>query len=251
MYYIPENFKPKVQPHGNSKSDKPFYPTLPSTLKAITESKSVSNKQILSDVSSSVGGILSASDPCTLPRSEQQVADVRRRQKRSTTSHGDELAVVMQQAYLEDYGNHFIREMRILREPAIVVAKDRQLDDLITFCTNDANFGVVTINPTFSLGEFDVTVTTHRQLTLQSRHTLNHPVFIGPVMIYYRKSFSTYLFFASTLLGIKPALSSLQCFGTCVSQCHSLALLIAHEKEYPGKVTRSQRWRTHSEYNDG
>ena len=67
VYYIPENFEPKFQPHGNSKSDRPFYPTLPSTLQAISESQKVGNKQIVSDISSSVGGVLSASDPCTLP----------------------------------------------------------------------------------------------------------------------------------------------------------------------------------------
>lgn len=67
-------------------------------------------------MSSSVGGVLSASDPCSLPRNEQQVADVKRRLKRSNSGGSDELAVVMQKAYLEDGGNQFIREMKILRE---------------------------------------------------------------------------------------------------------------------------------------
>lgn len=119
--------------------------------------------------------------------------------------------------------------MRVLREPAIVVANDRQLDDLIRFCTNDTSFGIVTIDPTFSLGDFEVTVTTYQQLILWSRRTLNHPVFIGPVMIHYRKSFSTYLFFSSTLLGIKPVLSSLQCFGTDGEE----ALFNAFQHVYP------------------
>ena len=180
------------------------YYILPSTLQAISESRKVGNKQTLSVVSSSVGGVLSAIDPCSLPRNEQQVADVKRRLKKSNSGGLDELAVVMQKAYLEDDGNQFIREMKILREPAIVVATERQISDLVRFCTNSSNFGIMTIDPTFSLGEFDVTVTTYRQLTLQSRCTDDHPVFIGPVMIHYRKSFSTYLFFASTLLGMKP-----------------------------------------------
>ena len=229
VYYIPEGFEPKVQPHGNSKSDKPYYPTLPSTLKAISESHSISNKQILSEVSSSVGGVLCASDPCSLPRSEQQVADVRRQERRSNSSSSDELGEIMQQAYLEDHRNQFIREMKILREPAIVVANNRQMDDLIRFSTNISNFGIVTIDSTFSLGEFDVTVTTHRQLTLESRRTLEHPVFIGPVMVHYKKSFSTYLFFASTLLGIKPNLKS---FGTDGEE----ALFDAFQHVYPNAI---------------
>ena len=232
VYYVPEDFEPKLQPHGNSKSDKPFYPTLPSTLQAISGSHAAGNKQILSDVSSSVGGVLSASDPCSLPRSEQQVADVKRRLKRSNSGGSDELAVVMQKAYLEDDGNQFIREMKILREPAIVVATERQINDLVRFCTNSSNFGIMTIDPTFCLGEFEVMVTTYRQLTLQSRRTADHPVFIGPVMIHYRKSFSTYLFFASTLVGMKPELSNLKSFGTDGEE----ALFDAFQQVFPNAV---------------
>ena len=217
VYYVPDGFQPNVAPHGNSKSAKPFNPTLPSTLDAICKSEPSGAKQIVSNVPAKVGGVLCASDPCSLPRNEQQVYDVKRRQKKATqgTSAGvDELGAVMQRAYLQDHENVFIREMKILREPAIILALDRQLNDLANFCTDDTNFGIMTIDPTFSLGEFDVTVTMYQQLVLQCRRTSNHPIFIGPVMVHYKKSFSTYVFFASTLLGLKPELSSLKCFGT-------------------------------------
>ena len=36
-YYLPENFQPTVLPHGNNKQNKPYYPTLPSTMSAIKE----------------------------------------------------------------------------------------------------------------------------------------------------------------------------------------------------------------------
>ena len=99
-----------------------------------------------------------------------------------------------------------------LREPAIIVALDWQLDDLVRFCTYD-EFGILTVDPTFSLGDFDVTITAYRQLILRSKRSSEHPVFIGPVMVHYKKSFSTYLFFASSLVGIRPELSNVKCFG--------------------------------------
>ena len=37
MYYVPENFTPTIMPHVNSKKNKPFYPTLPSTMAAIKQ----------------------------------------------------------------------------------------------------------------------------------------------------------------------------------------------------------------------
>jgi len=70
----PDGFTPSVQPHGNSKHGKAFFPTLPSTLSAIKE-QCVSGKgpkEVVSKVSSAVGGIKNALDACELPRNERQ-----------------------------------------------------------------------------------------------------------------------------------------------------------------------------------
>ena len=85
------------------------------------------------------------------------------------------------------------------------------------------------MDPTFSLGNFDVTVIAYRQVILQCKRSSEHPVFIGPVMIHYKKSFSTYFFFASTLVGIKPQLRKLKCFGTDGEQ----ALVEAFQTAFP------------------
>ena len=78
---------------------------------------------------------------------------------------------------------------------------------LVRFCTSD-KFGVMTIDPTFTLGDFDVTIIAYRHLMLECRRSGTHPALIGPVLIHYRKSFSSYLFFAST------SLSNVRCFST-------------------------------------
>ena len=237
-YYLPENFEPTVLPHGNSQQNKPYYPTLPSTMSAIKEqclSGKEGPKQVVSEVSSMVGGVLCASDACELPRNEQQVSDLKQRQKKGVIANAnpcDELAVVMQKAYLEESNQRFIREVKTLHEPGIVVAVDRQLDDLIRFCTDESQFGILTVDPTFSLGAFDVTVTTYRHLMLECRRTRNYPAFIGPVLIHFKKSFSTYLFFSSTLVGLRPPLSYLKSFGTD----GELALYQAFKHSFPSAV---------------
>ena len=99
-------------------------------------------KRVVSEVSSMVGGVLCASDACELPRNEQQVSDLKQRQKKvmiAGVNSSDELAVVMQKAYLEDSNQRFIREVKTLHEPGIVVAVNHQLDDLVRFCTNENN----------------------------------------------------------------------------------------------------------------
>ena len=90
----------------------------------------------------------------------------------------------------------------------------------------------MTVDPTFSLGDFDVTVITYRHLVIKSFRSNEHPVFIGPVLVHYKKSFSTYLFFASTLVGLCPQLSDLKCFGTDGEE----ALYSAFSQVFPNAI---------------
>ena len=72
VYYLPENFNPKPVAHGNSKEDKPFFSTLPSTMARIKHECSDARgpKKVVQEVSNSYGGVLSATDICQLPRGE-------------------------------------------------------------------------------------------------------------------------------------------------------------------------------------
>ena len=97
----------------------------------------------------------------------KKVSQAKRRCKREQihsqlASPDDEFAVVLHKAYMEDESKQFIREIKTLREPAIIVARDPQMIDLVWFCTFKDDFGDMTVDPTFSLGQFDVTITTYR-----------------------------------------------------------------------------------------
>ena len=109
---------------------------------------------------------------------------------------------MIQQAKLGDSTGKFVRETRSSPDPAFVFARDRQLDDLVRFCTNPTAFSVLTVDPTFNLGVFDVTPTTYRHLLLESVRSGSSPVLIGPTMVHYRKTFHTYLFFAASSIDL-------------------------------------------------
>ena len=95
-----------------------------------------------------------------------------------------------------------------------LLATNRQLHDMVRFCTNRDEFSIVGVDPTFNLRDFSITVTTYRHLQLYDRTTKKHPVLLGPLLIHQRKSKQSYYFMASSLVGLCPQLSSLLCFGT-------------------------------------
>ncbi len=210
---MPAGFKPVVNPHGNAKSSKPYYPTWPSTLKLVKNEMGVSvPKDVVSSVSAKVGGVVGATAPGQLPRGEMQVSNAKRAIK-FQGSQGDELYVMMQQSKA---GDGFVRDIKISPDPAIVVARDRQLDDLVRFCATPTGVesSILTVDPTFCLGDFECTPTTYRHLLLTTRRYGTAPVFVGPVLIHYRKNFASFLFFAASLVALRRSLEGLRSFGT-------------------------------------
>ena len=94
------------------------------------------------------------------------------------------------------------------------LSTNSELFDIERFCTDPVTFTPLSIDPTFDLGDFSVTVTSYRNLLLKNRITAQKPVMIGPMLVHRRKPFSSYHFFASSLVSLKPSISHLQAFGT-------------------------------------
>ena len=146
----------------------------------------------------SAGGIIETTYPGEVPRNEQQISNFKRHVPKSTgqslsqQAESNEMYSIMLQAHMEGTNEKFIRDVKAYPEPAIVLASDQQLVDVERFCCKSP-FCVLTIDPTFSLGDFDVTPTTYRHLLLVSKRTGKPPVMIGPTMVHYS---STYKFFA-------------------------------------------------------
>jgi hypothetical protein len=169
-------------------------------------------KQVIEKISMQAGGVLGASDPGKLPRNEKQVQNSRR--KVSNVSSEDHLFSIMQEVHIQDPEHSFVRDVKAAPEPAVVLASNQQLEDMLRFCISPQDFCILTIDPTFSLGDFDVTVITYRHLFLESRRGRNAPIMLGPLLVHYKKSFASYLFFASSLIGISPQLEMVCAFGT-------------------------------------
>ena len=175
-------------------------------------------KETVNSIYCEVGGILNASAPGELPRNEKQISYHKRNKAAlSQDAKADELFVVMQRAHTQDPSQKFVRDIKTAPEPAIILADDQQLQDLVRFTTDSSEFCVITIDPTFSLGEFDVTPITYRHLMLETRRNPVSPIFLGPLLIHYKKSFASYLFFGSSLVGLCPQLQRVRVLVPMVS----------------------------------
>ena len=178
---------------------------------------------------SSCGGLASASSAGVLPRNRQQASNLRRRTDESSEplfgKKKDPLFALMsmcKESKGKSTEDHFVRIVTGAPEPMTVLSFDWSLNDLERLCTGDQHT-ILSVDPTFNLGDFDVTVTTYRHLMLTNSSS-SHPVMMGPLFIHQCKKFNTYHFFASSLVGLRPALRNLCAFGTDGEQVLSNAL---------------------------
>ena len=202
----------KVAPHGNSRSKNAYVRTMPSVMSKLKEAaEQKTPKRALQFVSDIQGGIQSAASAGSLPRSRQQVKDMRRKK-----DDEDPLFSVMYMCKAEEGKGKdpFVRLVNAAPFPMMVLAYDYTLNDVNRFCTNDNTFSILGVDPTFSLGDFDVTVTTYKHLMLESRIDSKPPTMIGPMFIHVKKDFASYHFFFSSLIGQQPGLANVKSFGT-------------------------------------
>ena len=138
----------------------------------------------------------------SLPRNRKHVSNFRLSMK-STSSLRDPLFAVIEQCKREEsQAEPFICSFQGAPDAMCLLAKDRQLNDMVSFCTNHEEFSVVGVDPTFNLGDFSVTVSTYHHLQLIDCTTKKHPVMLGPMLVHQRKTKLSYHFMASSMVGL-------------------------------------------------
>ena len=146
-----------VRPHGNSKRSESYIRTMPSTLKELTEVASEKDTKT-SSLSSQRGGVVGASSAGSRTASQ----NIRRKIKSSSGSL-DPLHSVMMMC--KDTMKDFVRADTGAPDYMVFLALDRTLDNLVRFGSGSQSSiqpVILTFDPTFSLGEFDVTVSTYK-----------------------------------------------------------------------------------------
>ena len=180
------------RPHANSKQSQSFVRTMPSTLQKLREvSTNLTAKFAV--CKSTDDDLFTASSAGALPRNRQQVSDMQRRRNEKETSLGkkkDPLFSVMLTCKESEGGrpqDTFVRRVTGAPEPMTVLTFNWSLHDIDRFCTKEQQCTVLSVDPTFNLGDFYVTVTTYRHLLLKNSSG-NHPVMMGPIFMHQQKN---------------------------------------------------------------
>ena len=186
-------------PHGNRKTkEKSHYVrTWQSTKDAIMEGNNSAKlpRECIRDV---IDDVTDDSQLCAglgqLPRGRQQVKDLKRNDEKS--SHGNSsgksndpwYSMIKEcKAQARCKNKAFIRDVRVGAEPFCILANERQLNDLNRFCCNTNLFKPLTVDPTFNIGEFNVTPISYQNLLLETKQG-HHPTLIGPVLVHEKKT---------------------------------------------------------------
>ena len=152
-----------------------------------------------------------------MPRGERQAKYVRKTltssQLQFDGKKGDEDLSVLYRMKEEKSG--FIRDVSMGRDSlCIALASDVQLAEMEKFCTEEVMFTVMQIDPTFNLGPYECTPVSYQNLLLERKSTGKPPVFVGPVVIHYKKDERSYRDFLNKLKSLRPGLQEIASFGT-------------------------------------
>ena len=201
-----------IKPHGNSRTNKPFFVTAESAKKRHCEIASANKpSSAIRIATEECGGELQARGMSHLPRNLQQMKNYRRSGQCKDTNVL--YSVMLQCKLVQGTADAFVRDIKAAPDPQCVLFFDWQLKDLVRFCTDSRRFSILTADTTYNLGEFYVTPTTYKHLMLVNS-SQQHPVMAGPIFIHQRKDFASFNYFASTLVCFEKLLKDICAFGT-------------------------------------
>ena len=141
------------------------------------------------------GGVMGAAAGCDLPRDRKQAQNLKYSESHSdllSKPSADILAHVMQTCKdSSESDSVFVRSVEAAPEPMCILGTNQQLMDMERFCTGHPS-SVLSIDPTFNLGPFNVTPTTYHHLLVETSSGSN-PILLGPILITKLRPFALFI----------------------------------------------------------
>ena len=114
-------------------------------------------------------GVNSCTSNDSLPRNINQAYNQRRTSSvecdKTSSLDPHNSCVLLCKEETKNINTALIREVNIAPELEVECANEKQLDDVVKFCTNE-NFGIFEVDPKYNLGDFYVTTSKYQHLLL-------------------------------------------------------------------------------------
>ena len=199
------------QPHGNSKINTRPHRRSKESLKEKMKNSKYGPKETVHRLLEDAGGILQVHSPNDFPKNRQQIKNLKRK---SDDNLKDGIVNLIDTCNKEhELKNIFVRTVLTSPEKIVFLSSENQLNDINRFCTNNARFCILGIDPTYNVSLCYLTVTTYRHLHFRTNKR-EHLVKIGPVLIHTRKEYSSYFHLPNLMLQAQPALKNIKVVGS-------------------------------------
>ena len=199
----------KVLPHGNSKSNMPHDRLRDSTKMKVDELQKAGKKpmEIRDIIIKDNGGLLNLNSTAVIPSKK---AIYNRAAVNKPTALEDFYGLILRCNEEHDTSQRFIRQIEVAPSYRVMIANERQLNDLSRF---GIPFGF-SLDTTFNIGDYLVTVVIIRHKLLERRLNGTTPVIIGPIFIHTFKDADTYRWMAAQILHARPEMRHVRVFGS-------------------------------------
>lgn len=144
-----------------------------------------------------------------LPRGKQQIYNAKSRISSSVTQ--DDVEDLLK--YARDKEDLILHHSDY-PEDRWVLGTTSMCSDLSKFTTSDLLCHPLSVDPTFKMGQFEVTPVVYKNLLLKLKRTDESPVFLGPTMIHHKKTYDAYRTLAATCTAKCKGLSNAKGFIT-------------------------------------
>ena len=192
-----ENVKVNVQQHGNCRkaNPTPFYPMKKSSLRSIQENvKTKPSRGVYDGLRKNAGGVCGATSVADLPRGKHQIYNAKSKAQKDGCDDVDDLL-----KYARDKEDLVLHHSDY-PEDLWVLGTYAMCREFVRCTTSDILSHPFSIDPTFSLGKFEVTPVVFKNVLLKSKRTRESPIFLGPTMIHHSKTAVSYQTMAATCL---------------------------------------------------
>ena len=195
------------QRHGNSKRNTSSHRWSKESLKEKIKNSKYGPKETVHRLLEDAGGILEVHSPSDFPKNRQQIKNLKRK---SDNNLKDDIVNLIDTCNKEhELKNIFVRTVLPSPEKIVFLSSENQLNDINRFCTNNARFCILGIDPTYNVSLCYLTVTTYRHLHFRTNKR-EHLVKIGPVLIHTRKEYSSYFHLPCLMLQAQPTLKNIK-----------------------------------------